>query len=61
MDKYRVLVPPTMNMGSYRTIVDDDGYLSKERQALNDYNMVRAYDNLPPLKRMPNGTKYVKM
>ena len=54
---YDVFVPPTMEMGSYKTRVKDT-YRSKAQEALQDYNSAREHDGLMPLKRMPNGTEY---
>ena len=57
---YLVKVPPTMEMGSYSTKVTGAYTQSKEKEALWDYNSARAHDGLRKLKRMPNGTKYIK-
>ena len=62
MTKYKVVVPPTMDVGSYSCIVGHEQLgLSKEQEALDDYNNARDHDGLAPIKRMPNGTKYIKM
>ena len=50
--KLKVTVPPTNEQGSYTTIA------TSRADALWDYNSCRAHDCLPPLSRMPNGTKY---
>ena len=59
MAKYKVTVPPTMEQGSYKTVVSDDCE-TKAAAALWDYNSARAHDGLEPIKRMPNGTEYIK-
>jgi hypothetical protein len=52
MKLYNVYVPPTKEQGSYKTKA------SSKQGALADYNSARGHDCLPPMKRMPNGTKY---
>ncbi len=59
--KYKVTVPPTMEQGSYTTIVTDSYRETKAQAALWDYNSARDHDGLPPLKKMPRGTKYHPM
>ena len=55
---YHVTVPPTAEQGSYKTTAKA-GYMQTMRQcALQDYNSCRAHDGLPPISRMPAGTKY---
>lgn len=59
--KYTVTVPPTMQVGSYKTTVSSSGKWGTEtiaQKALWDYNSCRAHDGLPPLSRMPAGTRY---
>ena len=57
--RYVVTVPPTREMGSYKTRVH--GPMSNARRdALWDYNSARRHDDLPPVDRMPSGTKYTK-
>ena len=58
MKQYKLTVPPTMEMGSYSTVITKDHGETKAEVALWIYNNARAHDGLPPLKRMPNGTKY---
>ena len=58
--RYKVIVPPTMEQGSYVTTVSDGRYETKAGAALSDYNSARAHDGLPPIKKMPSGTRYVK-
>jgi len=60
INMYKVTVPPTMQMGSYSTTARDREFESKEQEALWDYNSAREHDGLPPVKRMPKGTKYEK-
>jgi len=50
--KYKVWVPPTMEMGSYMCTADNSS------DALEQYNSARAHDGLGPVKRMPKGTEY---
>jgi len=50
-----VKVPPTWEQGSYYT------HASDRADALSQYNSARAHDGLPPIKRMPNGTKYTSV
>ena len=54
--KIKVIVPPTMEVGSYSTFVSGNKEFRKE--ALQDYNSARSHDGLPPLRKMPKGTKY---
>ncbi|MCK4665859.1 hypothetical protein KAU33_03875 [Candidatus Dependentiae bacterium] len=60
MKQYEVTVPPTMEMGSHSMTVTEDHGETKAEAALWYYNSARDHDGLPPLKRMPNGTKYVE-
>ena len=55
---YTVTVPPTAQMGSYKTTVTSGRYETKAQQALWDYNNARAHDGLPPISKMPAGTSY---
>ena len=55
---YTVTVPPTAQMGSYKTTVTSGRYETKAQQALWDYNNARAHDGLTPVSRMPAGTSY---
>lgn len=50
---YKVIVPPTMEQGSYTTTA------TSKPDALWYYNSARDHDGLRPLKRMPKGTKYI--
>ncbi|MCK9542078.1 MAG: hypothetical protein M0R03_08620 [Novosphingobium sp.] len=57
--KYKVIVPPTMEQGSYSTIAEK-GFLETMRQnALWHYNSARDHDGQKPLNRMPKGTQYI--
>lgn len=55
---YNVTVPSTTEIGPYSTDVREDEEGSKAKAALDCYNDFRDDYKLPPLKRMPNGTKY---
>ena len=55
MTTYSITVPPTWHMGSRR------GICRSRADALQEYNQSRARDGLPPLKRMPNGTRYTRI
>lgn len=61
MKQYQVTVPSTMEMGSYSVTVTEDYGETKAEVALWHYNSARDHDGLSPLKRMPNGTKYVEI
>lgn len=61
MTRYKFTVPPTMEVGSYSGIASDDYGQSYQKEALWDYNNARDHDGLQPLKRMPKGTKYVRL
>lgn len=52
MKRFIVTVGPTWEQGSTKLVAD-----SRE-DALWQYNSCRAHDGLPPIKRMPRGTKY---
>ena len=49
---YKFTVPPTRDVDSYV------GTCTSRKDALADYNTVRAHNGHPPLKRMPAGTFY---
>lgn len=57
--RYVVTVPPTREMGSYKTRVRGP-MDNARRDALWDYNSARDHDGLDPVERMPSGTKYTK-
>lgn len=56
--RYTVTVPPTREQGSYKCSVSDSRGETRAQAALSDYNSARAHDGLPPLTRMPAGTRY---
>lgn len=59
--RYTVTVPPTAEVGSYKTTVTSSGKWGNQtyrQAALQDYNSCRAHDGLPPVRRMPAGTCY---
>ena len=56
---YVFTVPPTWDVGSYKT--RHCGPKSEARlRALWDYNRARAHDDLPPVSRLPRGTKITR-
>ena len=55
----KVFVPPTMEQGSYVTQLSTEWNTNYRQSALECYNSARSHDGLPPLRRMPKGTKYV--
>ena len=57
--KYKVIVPPTMQVGSYKTIANSSPMTTAREDALQDYNSARDHDGLPPLKRLPQGTQFI--
>lgn len=59
--KYSFTVPPTWEQGSYRGTCSASYLESYRRNALADYNSARAHDGLPPISRMPAGTRYVRL
>ena len=58
MKTYIVTVPPTKDMGSYKTVARGGALESLAQNALWYYNDARAHDGLEPVRRMPVGTKY---
>lgn len=61
-NKYKVLVPFQHELGSISPfIVRDTPMTSKAADALWHLNKMREHEGLPPLTRMPNGTKYEKI
>lgn len=58
--KLMIIVPPTAEQGSYKTTADTSRTETPAQQALSDYNSARSHDGLPPIRRMPAGTKYTK-
>lgn len=55
---YTFTVPPTKNVGSYKSTCRASLLETRAGSALWDYNRARAYDGFPPLTRMPKGTEY---
>ena len=56
---YVITVPPTAEVGSYKT--KHCGSKTEARKhALWDYNKAREHDGLPPVQRLPAGTKVLK-
>jgi hypothetical protein len=58
---YRFTVPPTRHVGSYSGNCSASYGETYRQNALADYNSARAHDGLPPLSRMPNGTRYKRV
>ena len=56
--KYKALLPLTAMMSPIVYIVSDKSMESKEEEALWHYNKSREHDGLPPLERLPRGTKF---
>jgi catechol-2,3-dioxygenase len=56
-----VTVPPTKEQGSSTFIAYNNYYETLAQNALWKYNSMRKHDGLPPLKRMPKGTKYERL
>jgi len=59
--KYKIIVPPTMEQGSYTAVTQNSYTKTFKQNALWDYNNAREHDNFCLLKRMPNGTQYIKV
>lgn len=56
---YVITMPPTAEVGSYKT--KHCGSKAEAREhALWDYNKAREHDGLPPVQRLPAGTKVAK-
>lgn len=60
-NSYIFTVPPTRNVGSYSGTCRTSYGETYRQHALWDYNSVRAHDGLPPITRMPPGTKYQRV
>lgn len=58
---YKFTVPPTREVGSYSGTCSASWGETYQQNALSDYNSVRAHDGLEPLKKMPAGTRYVRV
>ena len=59
MKTIKFTVPPTREMGSYTGHASASMTETLAASALWDYNSARAHDGLPPLSRMPAGTRYI--
>lgn len=59
MKTYTFTVPPTNEVGSYKGTARACYGETLAQNALSDYNSCRAHDGLEPLRRMPNGTRYI--
>jgi hypothetical protein len=59
MATYKFFVPATREQGTYSGFCKDSFQQTFRQDALHDYNSGRAHDGLPPLKKMPAGTKYI--
>lgn len=60
MARKNVTVPPTRDQGNAKFNASDSYCESVAKNALWTYNSMRAHDGLPPLARMPRGTRYAK-
>ena len=58
---FQVNVPPTTEQGSAHFYAHGSKYEPMTKNALSTYNSMRAHDGLPPVPRMPNGTKYTRL
>lgn len=56
---YVITVPPTAEQGSYKTRHCGPKATARSH-ALWDYNSARRHDGLPPVTRLPSGTKITK-
>lgn len=59
--RYRFTVPPTAEQGSHAGTCSASARETYRQNALADYNSARAHDGLPPLSRMPRGTRYARI
>lgn len=59
-DIYEFEVPPTIEMGSFKGRCRNNHNLTYQKDALWAYNSAREHDGLPPLSKMPKGTRYYK-
>lgn len=58
---YRFTVPPTAELGSHAGTCAASLHETRAANALFGYNRARAHDGLPPLSRMPIGTRYLRL
>lgn len=56
--KYRVHFPLTFMVSACSDIVRETRHETKEELALWHYNRRREHDGLPPIKRLPEGTRF---
>ena len=56
--KYRVYFPLTRDMSRVDYVITPTNMQTKEEQALWYYNNSRDHDGLPPLRKLPNGTRF---
>jgi len=59
--RYVVIVPPTNDQGSTRFIASASYTETMRKNALWEYNNMRAHDGFEPLAKMPKGTRYEKV
>lgn len=59
--KYKAIFPLCNDMSPISYIVGDKSRETKEQEALWHYNKSRDHDGLPPLMRLPKGTKFEKI
>lgn len=59
MDTYKVTFPATNDLGSFTENNIFASFMeSEEDNALWHYNKAREHDGLPPVKELPEGTKF---
>ena len=58
---HRFTVPPTHEVGSHAGTCSASAGETLAASALWDYNSARAHEGLPPLSRMPAGTRYERL
>jgi hypothetical protein len=56
--KYKVTIPLTHEMPGMIMTVEDKLIESKEEEALWYFNRSRDHDGVPPVKRLPRGTRF---
>ncbi len=61
MSLYRFIVPPTNEQGSHNGTCSSSYGQTYRQRALEDYNSSRAREGLPPLTKMPRGTRYKRI
>lgn len=55
---YEVRIPPTSTMSSYFTNAKGSNRETVRENALWHYNSARDHDGLPPVRRLPQKTKF---